>query len=293
MTNSTADASTGSTPYEGVDAGEWRAMVARGSASGVLHADEIAHVGAAFDDMAERVAALLTAEKELIANVSHELRTPLTRIRVALDLAREGDHAMAQEALADIGGDLDELERLLEDVLTAARLDLVDPKSDSSALPLRRARCSARELVSAAVERQRRLHPAREIRVDDGADASILVDPVLTRRLLENLLSNAHKYTDDEELPIDVSVTREGETVEIVVADRGVGIAEADLPNLFRPFFRAERSRNRKTGGLGLGLTLARRIAEAQGGSLHLESSPRAGTRAIARFPVEEAKLQP
>src|SRR6185503_18950847 len=88
--------------------------------TGVARSDEIGEVARAFDDMAARVSDLVRAEKELLANVSHELRTPLARVRVALDLAAEGDAEVARASLADIAGDLDELERLVADVLTAA-----------------------------------------------------------------------------------------------------------------------------------------------------------------------------
>ena len=103
--------------------------------------DELGGVARAFDDMADRVTALLRAgERELLANVSHELRTPLARIRVALDLALEGDAGVARELLPDIAGDLDELERLISDILTAARLDLGDGsrRGDPAAAAYRR-----------------------------------------------------------------------------------------------------------------------------------------------------------
>ncbi len=92
--------------------------------TGLRRRDELGQVAVAFDEMAERITHLLRSQKELIANVSHELRTPLARIRVALDLASEGDAELARESLADITTDLSELERLVADVLTAARLDL-------------------------------------------------------------------------------------------------------------------------------------------------------------------------
>ena len=102
--------------------------------AGLTRADELGEVGRAFDDMAERVRALLFAEKELLANISHELRTPLARIRVVLELAAEGDPAATQAFLTEISTDLSELEKLLEEVLTGTRLEIA--AGDTSAVGL-------------------------------------------------------------------------------------------------------------------------------------------------------------
>ncbi|WP_437962032.1 HAMP domain-containing sensor histidine kinase [Sorangium sp. So ce119] len=250
--------------------------------------DELGDVSRAFDEMAERVAELLRAERELLANVSHELRTPLSRIRVALALISEaeGDVAVARELLADIGGDLDELERLISDVLTAARLDLEDAASPGGIPPLRRERVDVLDLLARAASRFRAAHPRRALRVDVPEELPpVDADPVLLRRVVDNLLENAHKYTERSAEAIEL-VARGGEEVAIDVIDRGVGIAAADLPRVFRPFFRADRSRTRATGGLGLGLALAKRIVDAHGGRIELASAPNEGTRARVRLPI-------
>jgi len=100
---------------------------------------------------------------------------------------------------------------------------------------------------------------------------AIHVDPVLFRRVIDNLLENAHKYTPDGDAAIELRVTRDasdGDDVVFEVCDRGIGIPADDLPRIFTAFFRGERSRSRETGGVGLGLTLARRIVEAHGGAI-------------------------
>ncbi|MFO0761850.1 MAG: HAMP domain-containing sensor histidine kinase [Byssovorax sp.] len=240
--------------------------------------DELGDVSRAFDEMAERVTALLRAEKELLANVSHELRTPLSRIRVALDLAAEGDAETARESLAEIAGDLDELERLIADILTAARLDLGDGALGSGVPPLRLAPVDLRDLLGHAEARFRAAHPKRPLRIDLPEElGEISADAVLLRRVFDNLLENADKYSDRPDAPVEL-VARDGERVIIEVRDQGIGIAEADLPRLFRPFFRADRSRARKTGGLGLGLALAKRIVEAHQGTIGIESKAGEGT---------------
>jgi signal transduction histidine kinase len=255
--------------------------------TGLTRTDELGEVARAFDEMADRVSGLLRAEKELLASVSHELRTPLARIRVALDIATEGDAATARESLGEIAGDLDELERLISDVLAAARLDL--DVSSGGLPPLRKARISVEELVEQAAGRLRSAHPGRplEVRVGEGLPA-VEVDPVLLRRVLDNLLENAHRYTDPAEAPVRIEAQALDATrVEIAVVDPGIGIAPEDMKRIFQPFFRADRSRNRATGGLGLGLMLARRIVEAHGGQLTIQSELHRGTRALVVLPAE------
>ena len=248
--------------------------------------DELGEVARAFDDMADRVVELFHAEKELLANVSHELRTPLSRIRVALDLAAEGDAQVAKESLADISGDLDELERLIEDTLTAARLDLGDAASPSSGIPpLRKQSLEPGAVVEAAAQRFRAQHPDRPLEVTVDDDLKTLDgDPVLLRRAIENLLENAHKYTEAPTAPIELSA-RAGDALELEVVDHGIGISKEDLALVFRPFFRADRSRTRATGGLGLGLALTRRIVEAHGGTIAVESKLDEGTRVRVTLP--------
>lgn len=249
--------------------------------------DELGDVSRAFDDMAERVTQLLRAEKELIANISHELRTPLARIRVAVDLAAEGDTEVAHEALGEIAEDLDELERLIADVLTAARLDLATSGPSTGLPPLRSEAFDGREIVRQAAARFEAAHTDRRLVVTVTQDEAMLDgDRVLLRRVIDNLLENAHKYTEDPEAPIHLTAKVEGDAVLIEVVDRGIGIGASDLPNVFRPFYRADKSRTRSTGGLGLGLALAKRIVDAHGGSLDLESSEGEGTLARVTLPL-------
>ncbi|BDG04504.1 sensor histidine kinase [Anaeromyxobacter oryzae] len=231
---------------------------------------EVGALGRAFDEMAGRLERLVRGEQELLANVSHELRTPLARIRVALELAAEGDLEKARRYLAEIGADLDELDRLVADVLSAARLDLI---AGGAALPLRKERLDPAGVVAAAVERFREAWPGRTLELAVEPDLPPLDgDAGLLRRLVLNLLDNAAKYS---EAPAPVTLAARARTgaVELEVRDRGIGIDPADLPRLFTPFFRTDRSRARGTGGVGLGLALARRIAAAHGGTITVESA--------------------
>jgi two-component system OmpR family sensor kinase len=269
------------------------ASVARDFGAGNLQArarfrrrDELGEVAGAFDEMAERIGHLVRAQKELLANVSHELRTPLSRIRVALDIAEEGNDEAAREALGGIAEDLRELERLVEDVLTTARLDLAGGRGGEPTLPLRAEPVAAGDLLDKAVSRFRAAHPAHLLVDERASDLPVVVaDAQLLRRALDNLLDNAGKYSPPGS-QVTLRTACRGDRLEVEVLDQGRGIEPEDLPNLFTPFFRAERSRNRATGGVGLGLTLARRILDAHGGTLEVRSEQGKGTRAALGLPL-------
>jgi signal transduction histidine kinase len=249
--------------------------------AGLCGRGEVGDLGRAFDEMAGRLERLVRAERELLANVSHELRTPMARIRVALELAAEGDQERARRYLSEIGTDLGELERMVADVLTAARLD-----QGAGALQLRREPVELPLLLEEAAGRFRELRPSRTLRVSaEGLPAPFDADPALLRRALDNLLDNAAKYSDQAS-PMELSALGRGAFLDIEVRDRGIGIEAADLPRLFTPFFRTDRSRARGTGGVGLGLALVKRIAEAHGGSVEVESAPDQGTTIRLRLPA-------
>jgi two-component system OmpR family sensor kinase len=251
--------------------------------------DEFGQLSEAFDDMAERTVLLVRSQQELLANVSHELRTPLARIRVALDLAKLGDADTAREALGEIAEDLVELERLVADVLQTARLDFAADQARPALPRLHRDRFAAHALLDKAAERFRAHHPERQLEVlTEEPLPECLGDSVLLRRMLDNLLDNAQKYSSTESQVV-VRARAEGEQLALSVEDHGVGIAPADLAHVTTPFFRADRSRTRRTGGLGLGLSLARRIVEAHAGTLTIESELGLGTKVRVVIPTELA----
>jgi signal transduction histidine kinase len=250
-----------------------RARLARG--------DELGDLGRAFDEMADRTAALLHAQRQLMADVSHELRTPLARIRVALELAAE-DPGAAQDVLADVGVDLDEIDQLIEDILTTARLD-----TKHARLERRPARLG--ELAERAAQRFTARHPGRKLETEVDADREIDCDPALLRRAIDNLLDNAAKYSEPGtavRLVVGESAGPAGPRARFAVVDRGIGMSAEELERAGTPFWRADGSRTRRTGGVGLGLALARRIARAHGGDVTLQSAPGQGTTARIEVPA-------
>jgi two-component system OmpR family sensor kinase len=142
-------------------------------------------------------------------------------------------------------------------------------------------------VLERAASRFRAAHPARPLTAEIRVDLPVIDgDPVLLRRVVDNLLENAHKYSKRAEDEVELRAEASAASVRIEVVDRGIGIAAEDLPLVFRPFFRADRSRTRATGGLGLGLALAKRIVDAHGGTLAIESRLGEGTRAIVELPI-------
>ncbi|WP_375742552.1 HAMP domain-containing histidine kinase [Corallococcus interemptor] len=252
--------------------------------AGLRRKDELGLVSEAFDEMAGRITQLLRSQKELLANVSHELRTPLSRIRVALDLAAEGDAQTARELLPDITEDLSELERLVSDVLTTSRLELVTDGA-SGVPPLRLERVDANALLDKAAARFHTARPKHRLEVQvDGTLPALEADPVLLRRVLDNLLDNAGKYSEPG-TTVTLHARAVGDSLQVDIQDQGIGIEAQDLSRVGTPFFRTDRSRARTTGGVGLGLALVRRILEAHHGRLTLESQPGQGTTARVVLP--------
>jgi signal transduction histidine kinase len=240
--------------------------------------DELGDVGKAFDDMADRTSALISAQRQLMADVSHELRTPLARIRVALELAAE-DPVAAKDVLVDVGTDLDEIDQLIADILTTARLD-ADPTQ------VKREPISVGELTDRAASRFAARHPGRTLeKTVDDAERAIECDPVLLRRALDNLLDNAAKYSEPDK-PVKLAVQPNGTAVDFDIVDKGIGMSKEELDRAGTPFWRADGSRARRTGGIGLGLALARRIARAHGGDISLDSVPGRGTTVRLHVPV-------
>ena len=256
--------------------------------TGLRRRDEVGLLARTLDEMAERLERKLRGEKELLAGASHEIRTPLARIKVALELCAEEGVTLEQlkSNIQGIAGDAAELERLVDDALTLARLDLTDSSGES--LPLRRAPTPVGELIADSSERFDSAHAGRVLQTEnDDADAEVDVDAALVRRLLDNLLDNAAKYSGDEQ-PIELAARLEGDLAIFEVRDRGIGIPEDEIELVFESFHRTDRSRSRGTGGTGLGLALCKRIAQAHGGDIR--AANRDGGGAVFRVELPSGR---
>ena len=249
----------------------------------LARADELGQLAAAFDDMAAQIQRLRAAERQLLGDVSHELRTPLARVRVLLELAADTDADNRRRYHAELEADLGELERLLDDIITSARLDPDAPHWPEATPPLRRTALDAdalAALIDASCARFRARAPTRALvcaPLPAEVPATVTADATLVRRALDNLLDNARAYSADD-APVALAMTATADGVRFAVTDRGVGIAGADRARVFTPFFRADPSRDRATGGIGLSLVLARRIVLAHGGAIDFDSAPGRGS---------------
>src|SRR5262249_7987474 len=137
----------------------------------------------------------------------------------------------------------------------------------------------------AALTRFQVVYPSERLELDVANDLpAIIGDAALLRRVIDNLVDNARKYSEPKS-SVTLRMERQGEHVVISVIDRGMGIAAADLPAIFPPFFRADRSRTRKTGGVGMGLALVRRIVSAHAGEIEVTSEVGQGTEVRVRMP--------
>jgi len=246
--------------------------------------DEIGDLAATFDEMAGRIETLVRSEKRLLANVSHELRTPLARIRVVLELASDGDPARVRSYLGEIAQDLGELENLVDDVLATARLDAASGGFRESQFPLHWSTVNVSSLVDRSRTRFASLYPEHELQVvAEGELPELQCDPALLRRVVDNLLDNAAKHAAGARIKLTASA--DAENVQIQVADQGPGMPPEVAAHAFDPFFRADESRDRRSGGVGLGLSIIRSVVEAHGGKVELETAPGRGTSVTACIP--------
>jgi two-component system OmpR family sensor kinase len=226
--------------------------------------------------MAGRIEGLLDAQKNLLHSVSHELRTPIARLGFGLELlgARTDDPAL-ETRIGAMQRDLDELDELVSELLGMARLD--------SAQALKRELFALGPLLRGCADALAVEAPARLCcELDDGL-GSIDGDARLLSRAVGNLLRNAAKYARAQ---VALSAQRaDVDWVRIVVEDDGPGIPEAERARIFEPFYRLDRSRDRATGGFGLGLSIAHKAIALHGGSLKVEQSPLGGARFVIELP--------
>ncbi len=210
--------------------------------------DEVARLANAFNETAKRVETLMRANRTLLANASHELRSPLARLRMSVEtLSPETSPRMRDELARNIR----ELDELVDEILLASRLDAGAVEAPVG---------ETVDLVALAAEECARAGADLDAR--DAID--VIADPKLLRRALRNLIENAARYGANK---IDVLVVAQGQGARVDVCDDGPGVAEADREKIFEPFYRIKGA-SEAGGGVGLGLSLARKIAQLHGGAL-------------------------
>jgi len=224
---------------------------------------EVRQAAVAFIQMRDRIQRQIRQRTEMLAGVSHDLRTPLTRMKLALELL--GDNPAA----AGLKSDVNEMEHLLHLYLDFARGEGTETPVDTDIAPLI-------ENIAAAMHRE-----GSAASLEQPPTLVVPIRPNALRRCLANLIANAGHYGSHvwlTVLPVDGGV-------DILVDDDGPGIPPAERDHVFQPFIRLDTSRNPSTGGIGLGLTIARDVARSHGGDVRLETSPQGGLRARVHLP--------
>ncbi|MFH2066290.1 MAG: HAMP domain-containing sensor histidine kinase [Pseudomonadota bacterium] len=242
-------------------------QVGKGNLDHVVQAgrsDELGRLAKAFNAMTERIRSMLRDRDQLLLDVSHELRTPLTRMKVALEFLPKG------QAERNIREDALEMESMITAILEEARLHHVSEKLQKKQIDLR-------ALILDILREYRDQQPP--ITADIPEKGSVLeIEPELIKIALRNLLNNAIKYSEPDGPPIKLKVVQGEKQVKLQIQDCGIGIPADDLPHIFEPFYRVDKSRSRRTGGYGIGLRLCKSIMDAHNGKIEVISAFQKGS---------------
>lgn len=230
--------------------------------------DEIADLGREFDHMAERIAALISSQKRLLADISHEVRSPLARLSVALELARKHSNEKAVPALDRIEQETERVNKLVGQLLALTRLESGAERVPPETVVFE-------DLVQQVVD-----DASFEVKPSGRAVGIVHLEKCrvrgsieLLRSAVENVVRNAVRYTA---LGTAVEVTLDWrlDTAVLTVRDYGPGVPAGDLQHIFEPFYRVSEARERTSGGVGLGLSIADRTVKLHGGSIRAENLP-------------------
>jgi signal transduction histidine kinase len=222
----------------------------------------------AFNNMQERIQRFIEDRTRMIAAISHDLRTPITRLRLRAEFVED------PEQQARMLADLDDMETMIQSTLSFAREEAnPEPRRELDLVVLLRSICEDAPDVALAVDLS-------------GAEAMPFGgQPVALRRGFCNLIDNAVKYGQRARIGLSIGV----DSIAVTIDDDGPGLPEEELERVFRPFYRVEQSRSRDTGGVGLGLSVARTVFRAHGGDVVLSNRPEGGLRATVALPRTDA----
>ena len=233
---------------------------------------ELELLAAGINDMSEQIKAMLEGKSALLLAISHELRSPITRMRVNLELLEPGE---VQQKLID---DLREMESLIASILESEKLN-------STHAPLALECCDLSSLVEEVISD----HSCRGRIRSRMTPIEARVDPMRIKLLIKNLVDNACQHAGADEKTIDINLSQERGMVRLEVQDQGAGMDPGDIPRLTEAFYRRDSSRQRNTGGYGLGLYLCKLIVDAHAGKITIESAPEKGTTVIVMLPPDNS----
>jgi two-component system OmpR family sensor kinase len=246
--------------------------------------DEIGDLARAFNQTLERLERLFRTQQRLLADVSHELRTPLTTIRGNLDLIERMGEA-DPESISAIQLEIERMTRLVGDLLLLAR-------ADSGGLPLERKPVEVDNILFDIYRQVAMLNPPMDVKLVEVDQVTVLGDADRLKQLFLNLVDNAIKYTP-EGGSVELSLSKKGGWAQFEVCDTGIGIPPENLSHIFDRFYRVDKARARAHGGSGLGLSIAKWIAQAHGGAIRVKSQIGEGTTFTVTIPIYEPISKP
>lgn len=242
--------------------------------------DELGELAASFNRMSAELKRARNLRRQMTADIAHELRTPTSLILGHVDAIDDGVLPPSAETFGIIREEAGRLGRLIEDLATLSRVE-------TGELSLVRRSMNPQTLLAQVVAAHRPLAKKRGISLRTMVESDLpelSIDPDRMAQVLGNLLSNALRHTPEGgRITLEAKPYEDG--VELIVQDTGPGIASEDLPRVFERFYRTDKSRQRETGGAGLGLAIAKSIVELHGGKICAESKPGGGSTFVIRLP--------
>ncbi|WP_448212657.1 ATP-binding protein [Colwellia sp. MEBiC06753] len=247
-----------------------------------LRNDELGSLAKAFNQMADKLAANLTAHQRLLGDVSHELRSPLTRLQMALALAQSSKSEQDRSQYIErCEREVARLDQMLEHVLVLSRLE-------NSVRSIERRPYPLAELLQSLVDDGNFLGQSKNISVslETSSSPTLAIDQELIASAIGNIISNAVKYSDPDS-EVHISLMEQEHSIFISVADSGKGVPESELDRLFEPFYRIDDARDRHSGGTGLGLAIAQQAILAHQGSIVAENLAGDGLKVTVTLPKQ------
>jgi two-component system sensor histidine kinase CpxA len=246
--------------------------------------DELGFLVRDFNAMAGRIEELISRQQQLIYDISHELRSPLARLNVALDLGRE--RKGSDSAFDHMEQDIDCMSEMIGRMLTVAKLDASSTEVQMTRVDL--GDLASRVVRSAEFELRER---DNAVRFTMREECFVHGNAELLQSAIENVIRNAVRYTSSDasvEVQLQHVEKDDGSFILLSVRDYGTGVPEAELSNIFRPFYRVANDRDRQSGGAGLGLAIADRVIRVHGGTIHAQNASPHGLRVDILLPAAQ-----
>ena len=234
--------------------------------------DQLGQLTNSFNDMTRKIKEMINARNQLLLDVSHEMRSPLTRLKVAMEFIPEN------ETKKSIGEDIDELEYMLTEILETERMNSQHQK-------LNLVKTDLIKIIKDVVVKYSNTKPGLIIK-NLPKTCFVAGDAERLKICLRNVIENSIKYSAKNKSAIEIQVKIDDKMNLIMIKDFGRGIPEEDLPYIFEPFYRVDKSRSKKTGGYGLGMSLCKKIIEAHNGQIEIQSKIKEGTTVKLTLPL-------